>query len=61
MKTTKESMTEIKRLLTEYEKEVYLAEENGLLEQNTVKTYLLHSRNFTRWCQGEFTPGGRNI
>ena len=60
MKTTQEVMREIERLYNEYEKEVYTARKSGQLMENTVKTYLLHSRNFVKWCKGLFVPGARN-
>lgn len=43
-----------------YEKEIIQAEKDGYLQKNTVKTYLLHSGNFIKWCKDEFEPGGRN-
>lgn len=46
--------------LKEYEAEVYEAKAQGLLTENTAKTYLLHANNFARWCEGEFVPGSRN-
>jgi hypothetical protein len=60
MKTTTVTLQEIDRLLAEYEKEIHDAYQNGLLAENTVKTYLLHSCNFVKWCHGEFIPGSRN-
>ena len=53
-------MEKIEALYHEYETEVLAAEEKGLLMENTVRTYLLHSRNFVKWCKGRFEPGGRN-
>lgn len=46
--------------LKEYESEVYQAKAQGLLTENTARTYLLHVNNFVRWCEGEFVPGGQN-
>ncbi|WP_213423716.1 DUF7662 domain-containing protein [Bhargavaea massiliensis] len=46
--------------LKEYENVVDQAKTQGLLTENTAKTYLLHANNFARWCEGEFVPGGRN-
>lgn len=60
MKTATVTIQEIDRLLVEYENEIQDAYQNGLLAENTVKTYLLHSRNFVKWCHGEFNPGPRN-
>lgn len=51
-KTTNEMMQEIDRLITEYEKKILNASKNGFLADNTVKTYLLHSCNFVKWCHG---------
>lgn len=61
MKTSSITMQEIERLLSEYEKEIQEAFQKGLLVDNTVRTYLLHSRNFVKWCHGEFIPGSRNV
>ena len=58
--TDRETMEKIEALYHEYEAEVLAAEEKGLLMKNTVRTYLLHSRNFVKWCKGQFEPGGRN-
>ena len=58
--TDRETMEKIEALYHEYETEVLAAEEKGLLMENTVRTYLLHSRNFVKWCKGQFEPGGRN-
>ena len=60
MKTTQDVMKEIERLFNEYEMEVYTARKSGQLMDNTVKTYLLHSGNFVKWCKGLFVPGARN-
>ena len=61
MKAAADVIREIERLYSEYEKEVLETSKAGLLEKNTVKTYLLHSQNFVRWCHDDFIPGGRNI
>lgn len=50
----------IEKLFQQYEQEVLEAERNGYLKGNTVKTYLLHSGNFVKWCKDEFKPGLRN-
>lgn len=52
---------EIERLFGEYEKLVHETASNGYLQQNTVRTYLLHSKNFVRWCNGDFIPGSKNM
>jgi len=59
MRTTQEVMKEIERLYAKYENEVHLARERGYIKDNTVKTYLLHSCNFVRWCRGQFVPGAK--
>ncbi|MEK4381959.1 hypothetical protein NSS70_08810 [Aeribacillus sp. FSL K6-2848] len=43
-----------------YENEVKEKAKEGLLADNTVRTYLLHSGNFVKWYRNEFVPGGRN-
>jgi len=50
----------LESLFKKYEEEVKEAEEKGYLMENTVKTYLTHSRNFVKWCKGNFELGGRN-
>ena len=60
MKTDRETIKELDRLIEEYTKEVEQAQRDGHLKDNTVRTYLLHSNNFVKWCKGEFEPGGRN-
>lgn len=60
MKVDKHIFDEIEKLYQQYEKEVLEAENKGYLQANTRKTYLLHSGNFIKWCNGEFEPGGRN-
>jgi len=60
MKVEPELEKKLETLLQKYEEEVKEAEEKGYLMENTVKTYLTHSRNFIKWCKGNFEPGGRN-
>ena len=60
MKTSNEVLKEIDILFAKYENEIELARKNGNLMDNTVRTYLLHSGNFVKWCHGEFIPGGKN-
>ena len=55
--TDRETMEKIEALYREYEAEVLAAEDKGLLTNQTVRTYLLHSRNFVKWCKGQFEPG----
>jgi phage tail sheath gpL-like len=60
VKTNAETIMQIERLYSEYEKEVMEAKKDGYLMDNTVKTYLLHTSNFVKWCKGNFEPGGMN-
>ena len=60
MKASKETLHELERLFSEYQKEVHLNKQNGYVTPTTAKTYLLHSGNFVKWCNGDFVPGGRN-
>ena len=48
-----ETVREVARALGQYEDEVQRAGP----APNTVKTYLLHARNFVRWPSDDFTPG----
>lgn len=56
----RDTIKKIEKLYDVYEKEVYKAKEDGFLQENTVKTYLTHSRNFVKGCKGDFEPGGKN-
>ena len=60
MKTDASTIKEIEKFLQAYEREVMLAQDHGYLQPNTTRTYLLHSRNFVKWCKNGFDPGGRN-
>ncbi|MEG2917829.1 MAG: hypothetical protein RR851_07865 [Clostridium sp.] len=60
MKVSSEELKRLENLLEQYHGEVNLALDNGYLKENTVRTYLLHSSNFIKWCNGNFEPGGRN-
>ena len=53
-KTSPQALSEIKAALRRYEKEVNVSR----LKESARKTYLLHSRNFVRWLEDDFTPGG---
>jgi len=53
-------LVELEKRLKDYEEVVYSKKREGLMASNTVKTYLTHSQNFVRWCNGEFNPGERN-
>lgn len=57
MKAESNILKEIDRLFAEYEKEVNHLGENGILERNTVNTYLGYADKFVRWCNGNFEPG----
>ncbi|WP_151736750.1 hypothetical protein [Paenibacillus tengchongensis] len=60
MKVPTDIMKRMELLFEEYEKEVSDKLSNGLISENTAKTYLLHSGNFIKWCRDEFVPGARN-
>lgn len=55
-----EFLIELEKRLKDYENIVYTRCKEGLMANNTVKTYLTHSTNFVRWCKGEFDPGEKN-
>lgn len=61
MRTDERTVAELRRLLDEYTKVIEQWREQGVLMKNTATTYLIHSNNFVRWCEGKFEPGGRNI
>lgn len=56
----KDFLTMLEEKLKSYEELVHEKEREGLLEKETLKTYLTHSTNFVRWCKGDFEPGERN-
>ena len=51
---TPKALTEVKEALRRYEIEVKASK----LQPNSQNTYLLHARNFVRWLDDKFTPGG---
>ncbi|MCF0057008.1 hypothetical protein [Dyadobacter sp. CY356] len=55
MQTNSESLTEISRLLDMYISEIQSSE----LKPLAANIYLTHAKNFVRWIEGEFVPGGR--
>ena len=55
MQTDSESLTEISRLLDLYISEIQSSE----LKPLAANIYLTHAKNFVRWIEGEFVPGGR--
>ncbi|SEI73913.1 hypothetical protein SAMN04487995_1958 [Dyadobacter koreensis] len=55
MKTDENSFTEINRLLEKYMSEI----ESSELKPLAANIYLTHAKNFVRWIEGEFVPGGR--
>jgi len=57
MNISKEFLQQLDELYQEYEKEVKAKSKEGYLADNTVRTYLLHSGNFVKWCRGDFSPG----
>ena len=46
-------LREVEDALEQYRKEVDATE----MRQSAKTTYLLHSRNFVRWLDDDFTPG----
>ncbi|RDE36623.1 hypothetical protein DV713_00055 [Parageobacillus thermoglucosidasius] len=60
MRASQEFIKKLEELYQIYENEVKEKVKEGLLADNTARTYLLHSENFVKWCRNEFVPGGRN-
>jgi len=60
LKTDPKTYKEIERLFDEYVKEVESLGEQGVLQEQTIVTYLTHSQNFVRWIRGDFEPGSKN-
>ena len=48
------ALQEVKRALEKYEEAV----DNSPLTVESKKTYKEHPKNFVRWLEGEFEPGG---
>lgn len=61
MKADRNIITQIERLLEEYEIEVEEKRRNGILKDKTAKTYRRHANTFIRWCKDDFVPGERNM
>ncbi len=59
MRASQNFIKQLELLYEQYEKEVLEKQHYGILEKKTVKTYLLHSNNFVRWCRNDFAPGVR--
>jgi hypothetical protein len=55
MQNKTESLPEINRLLDLYIREI----ESSELKPLAANIYLTHAKNFVRWINGEFVPGGR--
>jgi hypothetical protein len=55
MKTDIKTLLEIKRLHEQYVKEV---EQSGI-KPLSIEIYKSHSKNFVRWIDGDFVPGGK--
>lgn len=53
MRTEKQYLEEINRLLADYLQEI----ENSDLKPLSAQVYQVQSKNFVRWINGEFTPG----
>ena len=54
------SEMDIDKKLREYINIINDKQANGILAEDTAKTYILHSSNFVRWIHGDFHPGERN-
>jgi hypothetical protein len=61
VKADSDTLSEIERLLEEYEIEVETKRRAGILAEKTARTYVLHATNFVRWCKGDFVPGERKL
>ncbi|MFC6330996.1 hypothetical protein ACFP56_00045 [Paenibacillus septentrionalis] len=61
MKASPDFIKQLELLFEQYEKEVMERQHDGILEEKTVKTYLLHSNNFVRWCRNDFVPGAKKF
>jgi hypothetical protein len=61
MRADKDIIAEMEKLFEEYNIEVEAKRKAGVLKDKTAKTYLLHPKNFIRWCKEDFVPGGRNL
>lgn len=59
MKASSEFIKQLELLFEQYENEVLEKKHDGILEENTARTYLLHSNNFIRWCRNDFVPGAK--
>lgn len=57
VKASREVITEIERLLREYEVAVDNARRQGLLSVKSARTYAYHSASFVRWIRGDFEFG----
>lgn len=55
MKTDNQTLLEIKRLHEQYVKEV----EFSGIKPLSIEIYKSHSKNFVRWIDGDFVPGGK--
>ncbi|MBE9461255.1 hypothetical protein ACFP1I_20715 [Dyadobacter subterraneus] len=55
MKTDNKTLLEIKRLHEQYVKEV----EYSGIKPLSIEIYKSHSKNFVRWIDGDFVPGGK--
>ncbi|MCF0048833.1 hypothetical protein MUK70_02760 [Dyadobacter chenwenxiniae] len=53
MRTQKQYLEEINRLLADYLREI----ENSDLKPLSAQVYQVQSKNFVRWINGDFTPG----
>ncbi|MDP2871860.1 MAG: hypothetical protein Q8P31_04905 [Bacillota bacterium] len=60
MRANRFVIEDLDRLLEDYEKVVEKELQEGHIKGNTAETYIIHARQFVRWCKGEFDPGSRN-
>lgn len=61
MRTNRIVIAEMERLFEQYDIEVQRKRKAGVLKDKTAKTYLLHAKNFIRWCKEDFVLGGRKL
>jgi hypothetical protein len=60
IRISRPALDEVDQGLKEYEQLLEKLIADRVIQENTRKTYLLHSQNFVRWLHDEFDPGARN-
>jgi hypothetical protein len=60
IRISRPALDEVDRALKDYEELLAKRIADRVIQENTRKTYLLHSQNFVRWLHDEFDPGARN-